>query len=355
MVHVWFAITPHGFGHAGQAIRVIEALRAAWPDLRLTIEGDLPPDLLASRLAPPYELVSGPGDFGLVMTGPVDVDVAASRAAWSAVDQNWDQLVTSRAQRLALARPDVVVSNISALALAAARQAGVPAVALGCLNWADILPAYLGLVPVVKRLEAAYAGADLYIQTVPHMPMDSLPRRVVVGPLGRRGGGDPAAVRRDAGAEDKLIAVSLGGRREAPPVAAWPHRPDWRLVVPAGIGDHRPDVVTFEALHRAGHDFSTIVAACDGFLGKAGYGTAVEVAVNRTPMVLIRRPDWPEEPHVLGWLGRVGRWAEVSRAAMEAGDVADAMADLWARPAPPAVDPTGAGEAVAHLARLLGR
>ena len=129
------------------------------PALRLTLQSDHPNDFLASRYKGPFEQIGGPDDFGLAMVSATEIDLEKSASAYRALHERLDQAVTEQATRMLDLGVDLVLANIGYVPLLAARQAGIPAIALSCLNWADIYGHYFSAEPEA----AAMFGMKPYV------------------------------------------------------------------------------------------------------------------------------------------------------------------------------------------------
>ncbi len=355
--HLYLAISSHGYGHAAQVVPVVNALRAARPDLRLSVRADLPRAWLADRVQGPFTLLPGTHEVGLVMASPTDARLAESAAFYQDMLDRWETLVAEEAAVQAEAAPDLVLADVPVLPLAAAARRGTPAVALCSLNWADIYRHYLGDRPeaaaVHARLHQTYAQARLFLQPTPHMPMADLPNRHPIGPLATRGRKQDLHALLGLPRTTRLALVAFGGiggeRLDGP---GWRAGDRWRFLRLGPGGETLPDSVRADGL---GLPFVDLVASADVVITKSGYGTFVEAAVHQVPVVNQRRPDWPEDPYLTAWLETHGRLLVVDADVMRAGDFVPALETLVERPAPPAPALTGAPDAVTHLFPLLER
>jgi hypothetical protein len=354
--HLLIAISSHGFGHATQTAPVVNALRQRFPDLRVTLRTHVPRDLLAIRFDPPWDLVAGAADVGMRMTSALDVDLAKSADAYARLHEQWQARVAEEAAALTALAPDAILSSVPYLTLAGAEHAGIPSMALCSLNWADVYRHYFGTRPeaaaIHAQILAAHASARAFIQPRPSMPMRDLPVRRTVGPIAQVGANRKDQLRRALGAtaRERLVVIALGGLPLPLPIEHWPRLPDVRWIV-SGVDrvDH-VDAVDVRSLHMR---FVDVLRGCDALIGKPGYGTFTESACNGTPMLYVRRGDWPEEPYLIDWLTTSGRALELDRAALERGDLADALAALWRMPKKPPVIPTGIEEAADIISQLL--
>lgn len=382
MAHLLVAITGHGFGHIAQTGPVLAALAERLPGLRLTVVSVAPQAQLRQRLPAGFTLIPRALDFGFVMADPLRIDAPASAAAYRELHADWDARVAAEAAWLAGlpgGAPDLVLSNVAYLPLAAAARAGVPAVAMSSLNWADLFASTFvdtfadaqdaaWAAPIHAQMVAAYRSARAFVQLTPSMPMADLDNRVAVGPVARLG-----RRRRDAlehllpagpdGHRGPVVLAALGGiPQPAGQIALqrWPRRPGWRWLVhgawraalPEEVRAERPDLVAYEPL---GWDFTDLLASVDAVVGKPGYGTFAEAGCNGVPMLYVRRPGWAEQDALIPWLAAHGRCREIDEAQLHGGDVIADLEALWRQPPPPPPAPDGANQAAELLAEILTR
>ena len=187
------------------------------------------------------------------------------------------------------------------------------------------------------------------MQTEPAMPMSSLPRRVPIGVVAQVGADRRRELKTRLGlsAATRLVAIALGGIDLRLPVESWPAMPSVHWLVPTAWGVARADITSVESL---GMRFTDILHSVDALIGKPGYGTFTEAACNGTPMLYVRRPDWPEGPCLIEWIKRHGNCLEIARHELEQGHVAVALQTLWDQERRPPVRPSGINQALEFLA-----
>ena len=96
-------------------------------------------------------------------------------------------------------------------------------------------------------------------------------------------------------------------------------------------------------------ELARVLASCDAVITKPGYGMFTEAACNGVPVLYVTRRDWPEEPCLVQWLRQNAACLEVERGMLLAGELGDALQQLWALPLPPRPDATGAVAAAEFL------
>ncbi len=355
-MHLVVCISPHGFGHTAQVAPVVNALRARFPNLRLTLRTTVSPQILRARFDGAYAVDPVATDFGMVMASAVDVLADESARAYATFHADWSERVADEARALAALQPDLVLCNVPYLPLAGAQVAGIPAAALCSLNWADIYRAYCGERPDAARIHAemldAYNAARVFIQTEPAMPMADLTNRLPVGPIARIGKNRRAEIARRARlpAPERLVLVAPGGIPMPVDMSRWPRVPDTRYVVEAAWRSQHPDAITIQSLDMP---FTDVLASSDVFIGKPGYGSFAETACNGIPMLYVPRGDWPEEPYLVAWLEKHGRCRPITRRQFTDGDFAADVEAVIALPHREPVQPTGTETAATRLAALL--
>lgn len=356
--HLFVDISSHGFGHLAQTAPVLNALRTRLPNLTLTIRCGLPRERFAQRILGAFEHIPSASDFGLVMKSAVDVDVAASLVRYRAFHANWNQCVDEYAQQLTHIKPDLVLANISYLALAAAQQTRIPALALCSLNWAEIFYPYCSDAPEAKtiraQMNAAYNSAEAFLRITPGMAMPEIARLLDIGPIARRGESDRPLLHTVLGLapEERLVLVAMGGIPMRLSPLTWPLLPGFKWIAPKDTGLQRADVIPLESVAL---DFSQVMAACDCIVTKSGYGTFVEAAACGTPVLYVERPDWPEEPCLVAWLRQHNVAMGISHRQLEQGDFANAVRTLTAQTRATPIVPTGIEDAANYLLERLGK
>jgi UDP:flavonoid glycosyltransferase YjiC (YdhE family) len=352
--HLLVALSDHGYGHITQTAPVINRLRALRPSLRLSIASRAPRALLQERFDGDWQRVSLANDSGMVMTSAFDVQRTASADAYRELHAGWQHAVEHTAQALRALRPDLLLANVSYLPLAAAAHAGIPALAMSSLNWADMYRHFCGARPeaaaIHTQILAAYNSAACFLRLEPGMPMDNLVRRRSIGPVARIGETRRAHLRQRLrlDAATRLVLVTLGGIATRMDIRHWPRVSGVHWLLPAAWQPDRADTTGIESLAIP---FADLICSCDALIGKPGYGSISEAACNATPMLYVKRGDWPEEPYLVDWLEQHSRCGELGRDEFERGQLAGALERLWAAAERPRIEPTGVTDAANYLAQ----
>jgi UDP:flavonoid glycosyltransferase YjiC (YdhE family) len=353
MPHLVVSISGHGFGHVAQTAPVLNLLHERMPELRLTVRSAVPLAHLRSRILAPFEHLHSQGNLGMAMSSALDVRIEESRAAYCAFHADWDERVAREAHLLRELGADMVFSNVGYLPLAGAQRAGIPNAALCSLNWADIYRHYCGEDNIAMQIQSCYANADAFLRATPGMAMNDLLNLVPVTPIAAVGENRRDELDRHLGLskEEKLVLVSLGGIASRLPIERWPRIEGVRWLVQASWQVDHPDAIALESLSLS---FGDLLASSDALLCKPGYGSFVEAASSGVPVLYVDRADWPESPALVEWL-QLGTCREVSRDALEKGDLAGELESLWRMRQTEPVKPDGAAQVADWLMQRLAR
>ncbi|MDP2806275.1 MAG: hypothetical protein Q8O24_10075 [Gallionellaceae bacterium] len=356
MRHLLVDISSHGFGHISQTAPVVNALAQLIPSLRITLRTTAPLAILRQRFECDFRHIPVAFDFGMTMANAVDVLVDESAANYRNFHVDWEDKVRREAQAMQVLAPDLLFANVPYLSLAAAQRAGVPAVGMCSLDWADIYQHYCvrdeESQKIHAQMVAAYNSAQCFLQPEPSMAMPDFQNTRSIGPIAKVAANQRAKINAQlpSARKEKLVLVAMGGMEFRLPMESWPRIDGVRWLVPAVWGVAREDVSAFDSF---GLSFSEVLASCDAVLTKPGYGTFTEAACAGVPVLYVARHDWPEEPYLVEWLNQQGVCVEVPRTELEMGNLDTLLQQVWSKGVPPIPHPTGANEAATYLAELL--
>ena len=354
--HLVAVISGHGFGHVAMTAPVINALRQRLPGLRLTIKSNAPPWLLRRCFAPPFTLDERPSDFGMVMHDAFTVDTDLSYRAYDDAHRHWSAKVREEQDWLKAIKADLVLSNIAYRPLLAARYAGIPAIGVCCLNWADLFRHYFehrpGANAIYQHILEAYAAADLFLRPMPAMPMAALQTQAI-GPIARVGEDRYHALVEmlKLPATTRFALASLGGIPTTLQCQQWPKLDDVHYLVPEHSRFDRPDM---SALEPTGISFPDAMRASAVLITKPGYGSFAEAACNATPVLFAHR-DWPEQPYLVEWLEQRLPCHGVTPEQLARGDFETPLSALLSSPRPKAMAPNGIADAITRLTPYFDR
>jgi len=294
--------TSHGFGHLNRTAVVVNRVPREVP---VTIRSD--PELFdhwRERLRRPAELeayvsdvgaVNPPGDSA-VTDGPATLQLAARIHAEAMAG------LDSEAQRLREQGADVVLCDVPAVPLVAARRAGVPGFLMANFTWADIYTPYARAVGrdalrLVVELRRAYRHASAIFRIEPALRMSWLSPVINVGMVVNPGRNRRAELLHRFGLtkRNRLVYVYIG--RYGQSDLDWPHLERFAAHGVHFLSYHPAPGGQLNNLHvvpAAAWPGGDLIASSDAIVAKAGYGTVSEAMACGTPMVYPPRRGFAE-------------------------------------------------------------
>ena len=356
--HLFVDISSHGLGHLAQTAPILNELCQLLPDLRLTVRSGLPLARLRGRISGEFAHLEGRSDFGFVMHDAVRIDLAATAKAYREQHDDWAQRVTEEAELIKALAPDLVLTDVAYLPLAGAAQAGIPALAMCSLNWAELFAHFYGAeawaAPIYAQMLAAYRSAECFLRLTPAMQMSALSRQRNIAPVAMPARDCRAELRAQlvCAPQEKLVLVAFGGFDLDLSIENWPANAGLRWLIPQSWPLTRADMSAFEPLGLA---FSDLLRSVDAVLTKPGYGTFTEAACGGIPVLYLRREDWPEQDALIAWLHANARCAQIDPTGLADGRVHAQLEALWQQAPCAAPEPSGAREAALIIRHSLER
>lgn len=356
MPRLLVAISAHGLGHLGQAAPVCDALWQLRPNLALTIWSALPASTLRQRISVPFTHINAPCDIGFVMHDARHVDIEASWNRYKNREANWAEALRVACSIVDDARPDLIISDVGDMPLAAGQALGIPTIAMSSLNWADMARNYFHHLPgheaILSRMDQIYANSTLALRLTPGMSMRGQ-SEIVLPPVGAvsqysRATLDRQLTRHLPQPDQPRVLIGMGGIQTRLNWQDWPIQSEWNLLL-ANQSDLPPDgcpergIVNADTL-RASYkwSFCDLLAASHAVICKPGYGTFVEAALAGVPVLYVLRADWPEQPVLVDWLQQYACCAALSPQVLCNGRFEQALHALLAQPAKSAPPRDGA-------------
>lgn len=355
MRHLFVDISAHGLGHLAQTAPVLNALHQALAGLRLTVRSGLPRERLAARIHAPFEYIAGEPDFGFVMRDALAIDFGSSARRYQERHKNWPRTVAEETEFLRRSQADLVLSNVAYLPLAGAAAAGIPAMAMCSLNWADLFFHYFGkdawAAAIHAEMHSAYSGAAAFLRVTPGMPMPTLNNLQVIGPIAEVIAPQRAEIATRLGLPStaRWVLVGLGGIEHRLPVMHWPRLAGVHWLVPDNWQADRDDISSYDKRFS----FAALLASADALITKTGYGSFVEATCHGVPVLYLPRPDWPEETCLDEWLRMHNRCSRITPDEASSGSFAGRLEGLWQIKPPPRPMPEGIDHVCEILAGLL--
>ncbi|MGH7164372.1 MAG: hypothetical protein ACREIS_02470 [Nitrospiraceae bacterium] len=360
---LWCSISGHGFGHAAQVVPVLNELSRRVPHLKAVLRTTVPRWFFEGRLRLAWELSPATQDIGCVQQGPLKIDVEATWAEHARFHAGWEENVRDEARAIRSSAPDLVLSDVSHLAIEAAVQAGIPTVGLCNLSWDRVLELLLApdeperrdQLAVMRQIERSYGLADLMIRPAPGITLPAFGKVVDVGAIAGTTGSEEPRLRETLGADpsELVVLIAFGGiALDSLPFDQLERLPGYRFIVSGPTPEGFQRIRSTVSLPCS---FDSLMTSADIIVSKPGYSTIVETVARSKPLVYVRRYNFADEAALVDYVHRYGRAAELTLDDFTTGRweraLDAALCDSkQSEPPPPA---TGAAEAAALLASYL--
>ena len=355
MSRLLFYVSGHGFGHATRIAALTVALRGrARTPLEIHVRSEAPEWLLRER-NPELRYSSAPLDVGMLQPNGLDLELERTLAAHEAFVRDFDSAVEREARFIRALAPDLVVSDVPALAFPSARRAETPGVAIANFSWDWILDFYAAAEPrfgaIAAHYREAYGQAQRLFRLPLHGDLSAFSARVDTPLLVNRSSSTPAEARAALGLPEadprKLVLCSFGGFGSSPFVAA--DGEDLSAYAFIGMGaaptGFPGDWLALERPFPVAHE--DLIQACDAVLGKTGYSTVAEVLAHGKRMLYLSRPDFAEAVVIEAELEALGCARALPRDDFEAGRWCAHLDALFTETSPAPIPPANGAEFIA--------
>ena len=352
---VWCAISAHGFGHAAQIIPILNVLGRVCDELHVVLRTCVPSSIFEEYLEVPWDLQPVAQDIGCVQTGPLDIDLNGTWAAYHAFHHNWNERVNQEVSAMNKVQPQLVISNISYLAIASAFEAQCPAVAIGSLSWDQVLVPYMDRtnathLAIYEHICQEYAKAAHLIRLYPGIEMPAFPLTTDTSPSFPLLGTPSRKIREILGLKDgeKLVLIAFGGI----PLTGLPFNQmemceGFHFLV-GGVSVAQ----SFTRIHRIEDfkmGFGEFMKQADVVMTKPGYATITTAVQWCIPIVYVRRNNFVDEDSLVAYVHRYGRALEMTRADFDAGIWQKTLEEVLSLPLSPIPSPKTDLETVAGM------
>ena len=327
-MRIVFYISGHGFGHASRAIELINAIHAVDGGVQFVARTAIP-DWLFMRARTAVDVQHITTDTGLIQIDSLRFDEPETVSQAAAFYGAFDERADAEARALKGAAADLVVGDIPPLAFAAAKRAGLPALAIGNFTWDwiyGVYPAFEAMAPhVIPTIRAAYATVSRALRLPFHggfEPMAAVTDDIPL--IARRSHRDPAETRR-------LLAVPSGRPFVLASFGAYGAPLPYDAIRASG----EFTLLVVEQRPPHGLEYEDLVAAVDVVISKPGYGIVSECIANNTALLYTSRGQFIEYDVFVAEMPRWLRCRFVTQEDLLAGRWAGPISALLAQPAAP--------------------
>lgn len=280
-------------------------------------------------------------DTGVAQIDSIHLDERATIEQARVFLATMGERVAAEGSRLRDLNADLVIADIPPLGIAAARAAGVPAIACGNFTWDWIYAAYEGGAGVASSIGEIYRDTTLALRLPMWGGFATMPAVRDLPFVARRSSREPEEVRRALGysRHERLVLLSFGGYGLRIDPAAWATLDGYRVIDTERLDD--------QALYANGFRYEDLVRAVDVVLTKPGYGIISECLANDTALLYTSRGHFAEFDVLVAAMPRFLRCAFIGHDDLFAGRCQAHLDALLAQPAPPESPPTNGAEVAA--------
>lgn len=355
---LFFALTSHGLGHVTRSLAVITALRELLPDFDFVVSSTIDAGWIRQQLGFDVECRRQAYEPGAIQKNCFEADVAATLGAYIDFGKRRDELLEDERRYLETRLFRGVISDIPALPVRAAAEAGVRAIGVSSFTWDWIVrPWFDDSHPeIADRLEQDYRCGERLLLLPLGPDHSSFPNCEPAPLLSRKATLPRDEVRNRLGLSDRPVALVCPGGWSAD---EWPsihaRSGDFQLLTVNDLPvSSDATCISFGHTLPAGMTLPDLIAASDVVLGKPGYGLASECVTHRVPFAMIARPNFRETPYLVEQMRQFGRCSETTLDDFFSGDWEPILEDAlqggsdWA-----AIDPDPAGTIARRIRTLL--
>lgn len=358
-MHIWCAISGHGYGHAAQVVPVLHALDQLVTALLVTLRTTVPVSFFHDRLRTQWTYSYSEQDIGCIQQGPLHINVKKTWEAHQQFHTDWETRVQLEREVLASASPDLLLSDISYLAIEAGTRASIPSIALATLTWDTVLnmlsdPENSDHRMILDEIKGYYRKADKILLPYPALPLVGFTQTQPIGSIFEKHPVAKQELRKAIGAQpgEQVVLVGFGGvPLETMPFQELEGFSLYRFIVSGPVPDGLTRVTSSSHIPLP---FNTLLASADIVITKPGYSTIIDCVALSKPVVYVRRYNFADEEGLVQYLHQYGRAVELSLHHFLSGQWKDALLHVVHLPWPQKTAPsqTGAWEAAEILARF---
>jgi len=337
-------------------VQVLQALPA---DVRVLVKTTHPAQFFAQELAGrDVAVLSAEYDCGCVQSDSVTVLQQETLARYQAIARQNEAVLSEEVAFLRREKVQCVVSDIPSFPLRAAREAGIPGVAVANFTWLDIYREYVqdaGDARLLDGMAREYGQASLALITDLSLPETAAPFPHVKHV--------PLVARPGANIRERLVkALGLPPQKKIGLlyVGVWglnigwlqvEKHTDWAFIT---LELTLPPAANVYPLHASEWRYADVAASVDTVLAKTGYGTVTGCIAAGVPLIYPPRDGFAEHAVLADGLTRWGGGVPIATQDFLAGNWANALDSAQAaRPDPHVFAINSAETIAAELGRFL--
>ena len=351
MKKIAYYITAHGYGHGTRSCDIINALHIAAPEIEILVKTDLPLAFMQSRLPSAIRILRGAFDTGLIQKDSIQVNLKASLLAVEELYSHEEDLIAQEIDFIKSENIALVVADIPAIPLEAARRAKVFAIATGNFGWDWIYSDFVQYDPrwqtYVEKFRNTYRQTDLLLRQPFAESMVAFPNQINLPLLAKPGTNrrEEIAELTDTGSGKKWVLLSFTTLNlDAQALEQIAALDDYLFF---SINPLEWKDSSIHCIDRSAISFADALASVDIVVTKPGFGIVSECIANNKPIVYADRKNFLEYPILVEGIKRYCRNAFIPASDLYSGNLASALSAIESAPAPTETMPQGGAEIAA--------
>ena len=203
MKKIVYYITDHGKGHATRSVAIIRELQKLGIDV--IVRNSNCKELIQNSI-PGINIISSRTDVGLVVKKDgISVDKDKSKYEMNDWIQSLNKNARKEKERIIAIKPDLIISDISAMPFLVAKTLNIPSMAISNFSWYDASN-FLD-ESILETLNQAYDYASIAIKLPFGTPMKHFKNRYEVGIVARKTEREKEQIRKEIGIKDSEFIV----------------------------------------------------------------------------------------------------------------------------------------------------
>jgi Glycosyl transferase family 1 len=355
-----FFITPHGFGHAGRAAAVMEALHRQDTGIRFEIFTETPEWFFRDSMPGPFGYHTCMTDIGMVQEDPLREDVRATVRRLDEFLPFDPTNLAALAEQVRNTKCELVICDIAPLGIAVARAAAIPSVLIENFTWDWIYEGYARedseMKPHAAYLSTVFQSADYHVQTEPVSVYRT--SNLLTPPVSRpaRTPRSETRTRLQVPSSAQAVLITMGGMRSRHTfLSRLKEQKGIFFVIPGSSGSVLAEDNLVMLPHHSRFFHPDLIAACDAVIGKVGYSTVAEVYDAGVPFGYIPRSRFRESETLTTFAHQRMNGIEISEGRFESGAWLSDLPELLALPRTQRGEANGAAEVANFICEISSR
>lgn len=306
MKTIAYYISDYGFGHASRSIAVIRELLNEAPNLKIIICHSFALDFIKGSLRDKrvnYRKMNT--DIGYFLKeDSIFPDGRKIYEEYQNFISNWDSKITAEENFLMENKVDLIISDITPIALEAAANLGIPSIGISNFTW---YTAYRNFIDQegLDIFRKAYGSLSYFFSLAGHKePRWGLKQNMEFSFFARKR--DENEIERIGNlvnpTKDKFVVfVGIGMKMNLQFLERLPlwDSPNCIFLVSSNIKISRPNIIS---IPRAYLESQNYIAASDLAITKAGWGTVSEAVTSNVPLLILDRKSMEEDQNTSSYL-----------------------------------------------------